>query len=123
MSDGILVVRAKDNALLDLTDAKEITGLFEELTQTRVPLFVDFHTLRGQTADCRKYFARDENHSRLITATALMINSPVSRALSFFFVSVARPIRPTQFFTDEAKAISWLHQYKASANTTPRRTD
>ncbi len=114
LSDGIMVVRAKDNVFLDLEDAKEITALFAELTDTPVPLMVDFHTLRGQTGDCRKYFSRDEEHSRLVTATALMIDSPVSRALSFFFVTVARPIRPTQFFTDEAKAINWLNQYRVS---------
>ena len=114
ITDGVIYVQAKDKVYLELADAREMTGIFEQLTDSPVPLLVDFHTSMGQSGDARKYFAHDENHSRLITATALIVNSPVSRTLSFFFVTIAKPIRPTQFFSDEAEALAWLRKQKIS---------
>lgn len=61
ITDGVIYVRAKDKVYLDLADAREMTGIFEQLTDTPVPLFVDFHTSKGQSSDCRKYFARGYN--------------------------------------------------------------
>jgi hypothetical protein len=110
--NDIIIVKAKDQVFLELQDAREMTGVFEQLTTMPLPLLVDFHTMRGQTGDCRKYFAHDENHSRLVSATALMVTSPVSRALSFFFTAIAKPIRPTRFFADEAEALQWLMSHR-----------
>lgn len=46
-------------------------------------------------------------------ALALLAGSLPTQVIANFFIGLNRPKVPTQMFTDEAKALTWLRQYVA----------
>jgi hypothetical protein len=47
----------------------------------------------------------------VFSATALIISSPLSRAIGNFFLGLNRTSMPTRLFTSEADALAWLSEY------------
>ena len=56
------------------------------------------------------YYANERTAS-IQRATALLIDSPVSRVIANFFMGLNRPLSPTQMFTDETEAMRWLRTF------------
>ena len=76
--------------------------------KTRV--LIDMTAITEISKEARDYFANERTAS-IQRATALLINSPVSRVIGNFFMGLNKPITPTRLFTDPDKAIQWLHTY------------
>ena len=47
-----------------------------------------------------------------VLAMAILVSSPVSRAVANFFISLARPRFPTRLFTDDDAALAWLRGFQ-----------
>lgn len=72
-----------------------------------LPFLMDIRKARGITREARSMFASAEA-ATLFAATALLVGSPLSRALGNFFLGLNKPQMPTRLFTDEAEALAWL---------------
>jgi len=89
-------------------DAQE--RIRDSLNKEKTRVLIDMTTVSEIVKEARDYFA-NERTSSIQRATALLINSPVSRIIGNFFMGLNKPISPTRLFTDPQKAIKWLQTF------------
>lgn len=90
-----------------LADAQEVV---QALTRSRPgchPILVDIRKMKSQSRDSRHYYASPEV-AKAASAVALLVGSRTSMLLANFFMTVTKTSMPTQMFTDEASALTWL---------------
>jgi hypothetical protein len=111
-ADGIVRTRMQPGVFdLELADAQEVIQAVSSVCGgVRRPVLVDLRELRSMTRECRKYFAGPET-AAAESAVALLVVSPVARAIGNFFMGLNRPLIPTQLFTSEPDALVWLTGY------------
>lgn len=109
--DGHLRGRFKDRAEVSLADAQENVRAAHALTGgQRLSTFIDLRWVRSQSAEARDHFSSSEA-VQLSPAVALLVDSPLSRAIGNFYLGFNRPSVPTRLFTDPAAAQSWLQTF------------
>jgi hypothetical protein len=110
--DGIVRTRMQPGVFdLDLTDAQDVIRAVGSLCGgVRRPALVDLRELRSMSRDCRKYFAGAQT-AEVEAAVALLVVSPVARAVGNFFMGLNKPLIPTRLFTLEADALAWLRGF------------
>jgi len=112
--NGILYGVSGDGVTASAEDARE---QFEHqrpmLEGQPLPFLMDIRKARGISREARAMFASTEA-ATIFAATALLIGSPLSRALGNFFLGLNKPQMPTRLFTSEAEALSWLREAKHS---------
>ena len=59
----------------------------------------------------REYYAGPEL-AAVVSAAALLVDSPVGRVIGTFFLRIARPAAPIRIFTDEREALAWLETFR-----------
>jgi hypothetical protein len=106
--DGIIRAKVKPHVKIDLQDAKVCMRVISEVCGgKRTPALIDMTGLVEMDREARLFFAGEET-ARVESAAALLINSPVARAVGNFFMGFNKPILPTRLFTSEAEALAWL---------------
>ncbi len=50
----------------------------------------------------------------MVSAVALIVDTPLSRILGTFFLSVNKPPYPVRMFDDEESAVAWLRAFVGS---------
>ena len=75
----------------------------------RKPVFIEISQIGGITREARQYSAGDGVND-VLTALAILINSPVARALGNLWFGINKPIFPSKLFTSETEAIDWLKE-------------
>jgi hypothetical protein len=94
-----------------LADAKEqLQHQRAMLDGKPLPFLMDIRRVRSLSRDARAYFASPPA-ADVFAATALLISSPLSRAVGNFFLGLNRPSMPTRLFTSDDEARAWLAQY------------
>lgn len=109
---GILhtVMQAGMHVTLQDAEAHLATGL--ELTGGKKhPILVDFRKIKSMDRSARAYYA-GSNTTRLETAVALIIGSPIGQMIGNFFIGLNRSDVPTRLFTSEDAAIEWLKGFR-----------
>ena len=106
--DGIVRVKMKPNVQFSLQDAQAtIRAISSVCGGKRCPALVDMRGLVSMDREARRYFAGEET-AKVESAAALLIESPLSKAIGNFFMGLNKPIVPTRLFTSEAEALAWL---------------
>lgn len=107
--DGIIRTRMQPGVFdLELADAQDVIRAVTTVSGgVRRPVLVDLRELRSMTRECRKYFAGPET-AAAEAAAALLVVSPVGRAVGNFFMGLNKPLVPTRLFTSEPEAMVWL---------------
>ncbi|HEY6177021.1 MAG TPA: hypothetical protein VIX73_21340 [Kofleriaceae bacterium] len=110
--DGIVRMTMQPGVYdLELTDAREVIQAVNSLSGgVRRPVLVDLREVRSMSRDCRKYFAGPET-AAAEAAAALLVVSPIARAIGNFFMGLNKPLLPTRLFTSEADALTWLRGF------------
>jgi hypothetical protein len=110
-ADGIVHGETKAGATYTRTDAVEAIKAHRELAggKTRA-LLVDISALRSMERDARSYFTAPE-HTDLFYAVAIVVKSPLGKAVGNFFLGLNKPIMPTRLFTEEAAAEAWIRGF------------
>jgi len=93
---------------MENVDAQE--RIRDSLNKEKTRVLIDMTTVTEIAKEARDYFA-NERTSSIQRATALLINSPVSRIIGNFFMGLNKPISPTKLFTDPQEAIKWLQTF------------
>jgi hypothetical protein len=107
-SDGILRTQVKPHVHLTLEDALEALERMRELSAGKKhPVLVDLTGCKGIDREARAYYAGEET-AKLGLAAALLIGSPLARAIGNFFLGINKPVFPARLFTSEAEALTWL---------------
>jgi hypothetical protein len=107
-SDGIIHAKVKPHIEITLEDARE------SLEQSRLlsagkkpPVLVDLTDCKAVSRDARAYYAGEEAAQSGVAA-ALLIGSPLARAIGNFYMQFNKPVFPVRLFTAEAQALAWL---------------
>lgn len=96
---------------LDLADAEEVIRAVGTVCGgVRRPALVDLRELRSMSRECRKYFAGPQT-AEVESAVALLILSPLTKAIGNFFMGINKTVVPTRLFTSEAEAEAWLRGF------------
>ena len=107
-AEGIVRVDVKPGADVTLADAHDVVAAIgSHCEQRRRPALIDFTGLRGMERAARSYFSGPQT-AKYQTSAALVVASPLSRAVGTFFMGLNRPMVPTKMFADTASALAWL---------------
>jgi hypothetical protein len=107
--DGIVSMVFAPRVATDLADALAAVDAMVRLTHgRRSPLLVNLHGSGPQDRSARSEFARRDD---VVSAVALIVDTPLSRMLGNFYLTVSKPIAPTRIFDDEAPAVAWLLEF------------
>lgn len=108
-----LRARFRPGAEVDLADARENVAVARRLSAgDRLPILVDLRDIRSQTAEARAHFSGPEGVA-VGGAVALVVASPLSRAIGNFYLGFNRPTVPTRIFSDVSLAETWLATHLA----------
>jgi hypothetical protein len=103
-----ILTRVKADAEIELEDAKANTAAVIEISKgENFPILVDLREIKSITKEAREHFSM-KGRKPHVTAIAMLINSPVSKIVGNFFLSLNHPIVPTRLFTSEQEAIYWM---------------
>jgi hypothetical protein len=79
------------------------------------PVLVDIRWIRSATLDARRFWSSTALQG-VVTAAALLVDSPVSRVMGNFYIGINRMHVPTRMFTDETEALEWLKGFLEQNN-------
>jgi hypothetical protein len=105
--DGILHVTYLPGVEETLADAEENFRAMAAWGEGPWSTLVDARAMKPQSREVRQYNSRPEVVRR-IRASAVVVASPLSRAIVNLIITLTRPSMPTRLFTDEAEAREWL---------------
>ena len=113
--DGILYMEVLPKVVLTLSAVVENTDVVQRLAQgKRKPVFIDITRLAGITPDARN-FSAGEGVNDVLTALAILIGSPLARAIGNLWLGINKPIFPSRLFTSKEDAIEWLRGFLKEA--------
>ena len=111
IEDGILVCIIKKMDVLDLATTRICVEQRKEFVGGQsYPTVFDITQVRHSTKDARDFLANEGNE--LVSASAILVSSPMLRMMANFFIMVNKPKNPTRMFTDKESALEWLQQFK-----------
>lgn len=109
--DGVLYCNLKEIVLLDIGIAKAcVKDRLDFVAGEPYPCLFDITRVKQSTKEARDYLANEGNE--LVSASAILVSSPVLRMMANFYIMVNKPIYPTRMFTNRDSAIEWLSQFK-----------
>jgi hypothetical protein len=109
--DGILYVEPLPGCTQARADAIENIAVIGEVAAgRRPPALADMRGVRGIDRGARAYYAEAPP---VVSAMALQVGSPLSRAVGTFFVGFNKPPTPTRLFTSADEARAWLRGFIA----------
>ncbi|WP_438030378.1 DUF7793 family protein [Sorangium sp. So ce233] len=96
---------------MSLTFAQEVVRATIELADgTPRPVLVDIRAQKSVDRVAREYFAGAEA-AKGHCALALLVDSPVSKAIGNFFLALSQAPVPRKLFTTEEDAARWLRGF------------
>jgi hypothetical protein len=108
---GIARIVYKAGAQVTIAEAREnMEATAQAVGGVRSPLFIDIRPVSTIDREARQFFAGDEA-GKVQSATALLVDSAISRVFGNFFIGINRPAWPVHMFTEESDAMSWLEGY------------
>jgi hypothetical protein len=106
--DGIVREKWGPHSQIGLEEAHQVMHAISVMCGGKAtPTFVDLTQVTAIHREARVYFAGEET-AKVQAAAALLIGSPLTRAIGNFFMGLNKPLIPTRLFTSEAEAIAWL---------------
>ncbi len=109
--DGIVRELDRPGSAQTLVDAQEnVAANAQAALGRRRPLLVDMSAIESISREARVYYAGAEA-ATVLSAVALLVRSPLSRAIGNFFLGLNRPAVPTRLFSAEAEALAWLRGF------------
>jgi hypothetical protein len=110
-SDGVARIRYTAGAIVTEDVARKTVAELMTLTAgRRIVLLADIRQQKSITREARVFYG---NATNAYSALALLADSLPTQVIANFFMSLSRPKVPTQMFTSEEKALTWLHRYTA----------
>lgn len=75
------------------------------------PVFCDMRGIKDSDKPARDYLAKEG--SSMVKAVAVLTDSPVTKIMLNFYLTISRPLVPTKMFTDKTQAFEFLKTYSA----------
>ena len=108
---GIARIIYKVHARVTIAEAHEnVEAVAKVFGGVPSPVFVDVRAVSTIDRDSRQYFVGDEA-GEVTSATALLVDSPISRVIGNFFIGLNRSQWPVRMFSEESEAMVWLEGF------------
>ena len=99
MEAGIVFFVYKDNSSIDLNAAKQIvTDRLQFQKQEHYPIYCDIRGMKRADKAARDFLAKEG--SSYTKAVAIIVDSPMTKIISNFYLGLNKPTAPTKMFTD-----------------------
>lgn len=109
--EGFLRGECFDGAEQTLADAEEQLREQRPLAGGKPrPFLMDISRVRSLSRDARNKYANSPEARALFSCVALLVGSPLSRAVGNFFIGLNKPLMPTRLFTSRTDALAWLRE-------------
>lgn len=107
-ADGVVHVITLPGSVQVLADAQANMRAFDQVADGKQrPMLLDIRQIKSQDRDARLFYGRPEN-TRMVTAVAIIVGSPMSRVIGNFVLGFSKASAPTKIFTSEESARAWL---------------
>lgn len=111
VESGIARIIYKADARVTIAEAREnVEAVAKIVGGVYSPVFIDIRPVSKIDRDSRQYFSSDEA-GEVTSATALLVDSPISRVIGNFFIGVNRSEWPVRMFSGESEAMVWLEGF------------
>lgn len=108
--DGVLHIIYHQGVCVDLKAAVQIVKDRLSLHEGRsLPILCDIRGIQEINKSARAYLAMEG--STLIKAVAIIVEPPVSKMMSEFYIRTSNPPIPTQSFDNSEDALGFLEAY------------
>jgi hypothetical protein len=110
VSDGIFHIVAKQGSVHGRAEAEENFAAIPSHEQmTGRPTLADLRHVRSIDREARAVYRDEQNNNA--SAVAILVESPLSRAIGNFFLGLSKLEMPARLFTSESKAFEWLRSF------------
>ena len=111
IDDGILYFIYHPSVVIDLAAAeKVVTDRLKYQGEKVLPVFCDTRGIKDTDKSARDFLAKEG--SLMTTAVAFLVNPPISKAITDFYIRTNKPITPTKIFTEKYEALKFLRTYR-----------
>jgi len=112
LRSGIIDSEYSPNLHITLQVAKKIIeDRLKVSSGVSYPCLADIRNLKRVNDDAREYLAGEEA-CQLITALAVLTNTPIQNLFANFYLKFNKPKVKTMLFTDKEKALRWLELFR-----------
>jgi hypothetical protein len=107
---GILYFVYKRDAAIDLNAAKQIVNDRVKFQQQKdYPILCDIRGIKGIDKAARDFLAKEG--SSYTKGVAVVVDTPMTKIISNFYLGLNKPIAPTKMFTEKQEALNYLQQF------------
>lgn len=111
LENGIIIAIYKPDLKIDIEIAKATVNARKVVSNGKVmPGLADIRNLKSVTDEARDWLGTKEPNE-LLSACAVLTNTPIQNLLANFYLRFSNPPIPTKLFTNKEKAIRWLKLY------------
>ena len=112
VASEIIFVSCKENAEIELEDAKEDMKLSEKLVDgiSRFATIVDITNLKSVSKAARDFYSQVQNDNPRNISFALIVNSFYTRIIANFFFGLKNSRTEMRIFNEKDVAIEWVYQ-------------
>ena len=119
-SERELLVVSPNAGLIDSPDQARENVAYQSahamaLSGKRCGVIVRMDRLFSQDAASRQVYAEGMK-PELFFGAALVVPSPLSRAIGSFFIGLSKPAIPTRLFKSTSEALAWLRSIRETTN-------
>jgi hypothetical protein len=113
VDERIVVARINGDHVQSLDDARaNLEACVRLAAPGRKPLLVDIRAARPLLPEVRLQYAGEQFNPFFAAMGLLVRNNPLGITMGNIYFKIARPGIPTRIFSDEPKALAWLHEIK-----------
>ncbi|HIA37624.1 MAG TPA: hypothetical protein EYN89_13060 [Flavobacteriales bacterium] len=111
-SDGIICIRVRDDAEVELEDSLETFEAVKKLGKgVKMPVLV-LTGEGGTVSEESKRFSASKQAGEPTLAEAIVVRNFAHKLLVNFLIKFYRPGRPMRMFTSKGEAVEWLKSYQ-----------
>lgn len=111
IKEGVIYAKFKQEQINRELAQKIIDLRLSFVDGQTLPALIDGSTVKHLTKEAREVLST-ERASQNISALAVIVRNPVTRAIANFFLKFQQPPYPFRLFTDLEKAKQWLRKYQ-----------
>lgn len=114
LEDGVLFFVYKPGTHMNLEAAKQVVkDRLAVQNGESYPVFCDMRGVRDSDKPARDYLAKEG--SSLVRSVAVLTDSPVTKIMLNFYLTISKPLIPTKMFTDRNQALQYLKHFGVHA--------
>lgn len=111
IENGVLHFIYKPNTELNFESAKRVVEDRKRVQKGKsYPVLCDIRGLKDVDKIARDYLAKEG--SDLVTAVALVVDSPAYEFMANFYLKVSKPDVPTKMFSSFSEALAFIEKFK-----------